>query len=178
MARALHLHHHHPRAVEVVVSLWLSLLLWSALFWAGGLLALFADLQLGVAAFAPLWLQVIGLVLSVLGLVLVALSAHWLLRLGGSQASSWFGHSDTLVQEGVYGLVRHPMYLGFIALAYGYGLLLNSVTFTVAVATLVALALSWKAHREDRQLVERHGKRFHAYRERTRGFLPVRRRSP
>lgn len=76
----------------------------------------------------------------------------------------------TLVEDGVYGLVRHPIYGGIIAGSLGWGLLTASPTaLGLAVGLLVFFRL--KSAREEAWLNERFAG-YPAYRARTRQFIP------
>ena len=75
-----------------------------------------------------------------------------------------------LVESGIYGRVRHPMYVGVVLGGLGWGLACGSV---VALAFGLALAFLFdaKARREEAWLVARHPG-YAAYRSRTRRFIP------
>ncbi|HEX7949126.1 MAG TPA: isoprenylcysteine carboxylmethyltransferase family protein [Candidatus Limnocylindrales bacterium] len=75
-----------------------------------------------------------------------------------------------LVDTGAYGLVRHPIYGGLIAGAFGWGLLAASPA-SIGGAVVLAVFLDLKARREEAWLIERVAG-YAAYRERTRRLLP------
>lgn len=159
-----------------LLAVWIGLFFWAAVFWLGGMFALTLDARLEFLSFAPLWLQALGLILAVFGVILILLSTHLITR--SPSHPHLGGLSQELITTGVYGLMRHPMYLGFITLAFGYGLLLNSASFTSIFAPGLALVLSLKANREDWQLNRRHGKLHQVYQRNVPGFLPRRWRNP
>jgi protein-S-isoprenylcysteine O-methyltransferase Ste14 len=75
-----------------------------------------------------------------------------------------------LVETGVYGLVRHPIYGGLVVAAAGWGLL------TASPAGLVAAGVLWgffelKSRREEAWLEGRFAG-YAAYRARTRRLIP------
>lgn len=75
-----------------------------------------------------------------------------------------------LVQKGIYGWVRHPLYLGLVLGALGWALFsasLLGVAFTVALAVFLDL----KARREEVWLRERYPLYAH-YARRVRRFVP------
>lgn len=75
-----------------------------------------------------------------------------------------------LVQQGIYGWVRHPLYLGLVLGALGWALFsasLLGVAFTVALAVFLDL----KARREEVWLRERYPLYAH-YARRVRRFVP------
>ena len=79
---------------------------------------------------------------------------------------------STLVREGLYGIVRHPIYGGLILFAYGVALLTGS-TSRLAVATALFGWLNAKASREERWLMERYPD-YAAYRDEVPKLLPWR----
>jgi protein-S-isoprenylcysteine O-methyltransferase Ste14 len=76
----------------------------------------------------------------------------------------------TLVQEGVYGRIRHPIYAGVMALGLGWALASGSLVALLAALALVVV-LDLKARREEVWLAERYPD-YGAYRARTRRFVP------
>ena len=75
-----------------------------------------------------------------------------------------------LVETGIYGLVRHPIYSGLIAGCLGWALLHNSgLTLLLAAAAFVFFDV--KARREERALAERFPN-YRAYQQRVRRFIP------
>jgi protein-S-isoprenylcysteine O-methyltransferase Ste14 len=75
-----------------------------------------------------------------------------------------------LVDRGAYGLVRHPIYGGLIAAAFGWGLLTASPLAIAGGAVLIAF-FDLKSRREEIWLAERYTG-YVAYRARTRRLLP------
>ena len=103
------------------------------------------------------------------GLLLVVFGAYM----------TWVSHetvfsgdnSQGLIDWGVYGLCRHPMYLGVVSLSLG----LSFATFSIA-AFLISVALfilydGFTAYEEER-LVEVLGEEYREYRRRVPKWLP------
>jgi protein-S-isoprenylcysteine O-methyltransferase Ste14 len=79
------------------------------------------------------------------------------------------GH--TLVTAGIYGVIRHPSYLGLFVNALGWGLAFRSgVGVLLALATLVPLVGRIVA--EERLLQTQFGREYDAYRARTSRLIP------
>jgi len=76
-----------------------------------------------------------------------------------------------LVSSGLYGVIRHPSYLGLFVLSLGWGLAFRSgVGVILAVLTLpVVLA---RIDAEERLLSETFGAEYDAYRARTWRLIP------
>ena len=76
-----------------------------------------------------------------------------------------------LVTGGLYGVIRHPSYLGLIIAVLGWGLAFRSgVGVTIAVLMLVVLIARIVA--EERLLSETFGREYEAYRARTWRLVP------
>ena len=79
------------------------------------------------------------------------------------------GH--TLVTTGVYGLIRHPSYLGLLVSSLGWGL-----AFHAGVGVLLAVALIppllARINAEERLLYSEFGAEYEAYRARTSRLIP------
>ena len=79
------------------------------------------------------------------------------------------GH--TLVTGGIYGVIRHPSYLGFIVSSLGWGLAFNSwVGVFLALALLPPLLA--RIHAEESLLASEFGDEYAAYRGHTWRLIP------
>lgn len=100
-----------------------------------------------------------------------ALFAWGLLGLGRSLTPLPAPRADAeLVQTGPYRFVRHPIYAGGIALAFGWALLARG-WLTLAWAAVLLVYLDVKSAREERWLLERYPA-YAAYRRRVRKLIP------
>jgi protein-S-isoprenylcysteine O-methyltransferase Ste14 len=76
-----------------------------------------------------------------------------------------------LVTNGLYGVIRHPSYLGLFVSVLGWGLVFRSgVGVVIAVMMLVVLLARIKS--EERLLSETFGAEYDAYRARTWRLIP------
>ena len=135
---------------------------------------------LALAALAGLvsgdaWGGTLATVTSLAGLALMAggalLLGMGLLGLGGNLTPVPRPRDDAqLVESGAYASVRHPIYGGLLATAFGWGLVAAS-----PLALLLALVLfgffELKSRREERWLIERYPD-YPEYMTRTRRFFP------
>lgn len=77
---------------------------------------------------------------------------------------------STLVQHGVYGLVRHPLYGSLMFASVGWALIWRSWP-ALAAAGALTLLLHAKAIREERWLLERYPE-YRDYARRVKRFVP------
>jgi protein-S-isoprenylcysteine O-methyltransferase Ste14 len=112
--------------------------------------------------------SLIGSAALVVGAILAILGAR---DLGTSLTPLPHPTDDaTLVEHGVYGLVRHPIYGGIIAGSLGWGLLTASPT-ALGLAVVLLVFFGLKSAREEAWLSQRFPG-YPAYRARTRRFIP------
>ncbi len=137
---------------------------------------------LGLIALAPLvrlggaWPEPLSLAARILGGALIVvgggLALAGLLRLGVDNLSALPHPRDEaqLVERGIYGLVRHPIYGGLVAGAAGWGLL----THSLPALALTAALWGWfelKARYEEAGLRAKFAG-YAAYARRVRKFWP------
>lgn len=113
--------------------------------------------------------QALGLILAFGGLLWSVIAQHqmgkeW--RIGFAKA-----HDKTeLVTHGLFARVRHPIYSGFIVIAWGLFLATpNILTLILAILTIVILAIEAKL--EEAYLLAFHGEPYREYLSRTRRWL-------
>lgn len=102
----------------------------------------------------------VGIYLSYLGIVLIFLGWRRIYRAEG------------LVQDGVYGLVRHPQYLGVILLTLG--MLIHWITLiTLLMWPILALLYYRLARGEEMEMEALYGEGYLAYKRATPMLLPT-----
>lgn len=128
----------------------------------------------GYAFFAPLlWLQHPALV--VIGLMLLGLSLIWILVAQAQMGEAWrigidAQHPTALVQRGVFGLSRNPIFLGMRVTLLGFFLILpNALTLTTLA--LGEALMQIQVRLEEEHLLQMHGELYQAYRQRVRRWL-------
>lgn len=125
--------------------------------------------------FGPDWSGPLRLVGILTGFAAIAagaiLVARGSLDLGGALTPLPHPRDDAqLVETGVYGLARHPIYGGLILAALGWSWVQASVPALVGALVLAAFFVL-KSAREEVWLIQRFAG-YAAYRERTRRFIP------
>jgi protein-S-isoprenylcysteine O-methyltransferase Ste14 len=75
-----------------------------------------------------------------------------------------------LIQQGIYGVARHPLYASLIFLSFGWGLLWQSGP-ALGAAVFLAVLLDRKARLEERWLRDKFPE-YCSYAKRVRRFIP------
>lgn len=117
------------------------------------------------------WLfLVLSIVFVVWGVVLLRRSGKSMSPSEESPTFEW-EDTETLVTNGIYRFIRHPMYSSLLFLAWGA--LLKSVTTSTLILTGIAtLALVVTAKVEEAENLIRFGEEYRNYMQRTRLFVP------
>ena len=79
------------------------------------------------------------------------------------------GHE--LVTDGIYGIIRHPSYLGAMILTLGWALVFRSAAGVILAALLIPLLLA-RIHSEEALLRSQFGDQYDAYCRRTSRLIP------
>lgn len=114
-------------------------------------------------------LEFLGIVLMIAGLALLLIS---LLTLGRALTPTPVPVDGAVLRtSGIYGLVRHPIYVGVLVAGLGFTLAVGSIWQVLAWFCLLGFFLG-KAFWEDRLLAERHGVAWYDYADHVGGFFP------
>lgn len=76
-----------------------------------------------------------------------------------------------LVTSGIYGVIRHPSYLGLLVSSLGWGLAFRSAVGVLLAALMIPPLLS-RIRAEERLLANEFGDEYEAYRARTSRLIP------
>ena len=134
------------------------------------LLVLFVLLPKRRSLFAPPdFLDVLGILLMIAGLAVVIVS---LVSLGAALTPTPVPQeSAALRTNGIYALVRHPVYSGILVAALGFTLAVGSI-WQVAMWLALAAFFYAKAFWEDRLLADKHGVAWFDYADHVSSFIP------
>jgi len=102
---------------------------------------------------------------GIIGLLLFALG--WLLAVGALVQLKGLENIDHLITSGLFSLVRHPMYTGFILWILGWSLYHGAAASFLAGLVGIGNILYWR-HLEDTRLESTYGEDYRRYRKRTR----------
>lgn len=110
-----------------------------------------------------------GLLLVIAGLVINEVALRALKR--ARTTTHTHGTPSTLVQWGVYGVLRHPIYLGMCLVVLGAALILGTLT-PLIVVPLFAVTVDWLfVSQEERRLADTFGAEWDMYTARVRRWL-------
>ncbi|MFW5895610.1 MAG: methyltransferase family protein [archaeon] len=80
--------------------------------------------------------------------------------------------SGDLVKEGIYGYVRHPMYLGILLIYFSFVIL--NLSFTLFLAWgIIFLFMNLMATYEEKKLIDLFGEEYKQYKEKVSKWIPL-----
>jgi protein-S-isoprenylcysteine O-methyltransferase Ste14 len=121
---------------------------------------------------APLWVIIMGIVVMVIGLWLFW-RAHS--DLGSNWSSTLEIHEDhTLITQGIYRRIRHPMYSASWLMMTAQALLLSN--WLAGLGGLVAFACMYflRVQKEEAMMLEQFGEQYQQYMTQTGRVIPKR----
>ena len=77
-----------------------------------------------------------------------------------------------IVDTGIYGIIRHPGYLGHLMSLLGIGLVLGNWVGLTMLVVLPLAGILYRIHVEEIALLHHFGQAYQAYRNRTKKLLP------
>jgi protein-S-isoprenylcysteine O-methyltransferase Ste14 len=77
-----------------------------------------------------------------------------------------------IVDTGIYGIIRHPAYLGHLASLLGIGLILGNWVGLTVLVVLPLAGILYRIHVEERALLRHFGHAYREYTSRTKKLLP------
>ncbi|MBS7619509.1 isoprenylcysteine carboxylmethyltransferase family protein [Candidatus Bathyarchaeota archaeon] len=119
-------------------------------------------------AMAGVWDLEIGVTIVMVVSVLMLLLGAYLVIAGWRQI---YNAKDTLVTNGLYGVVRHPQYLGIMIVTTAF-LIQWPTIITVAIWPILTYAYYRQTKKEERQMEERFGERYRQYKGRVSMLIP------
>lgn len=116
---------------------------------------------------------IIGLILMALGLIILLMAeVDMYNHSGGGTPIPFYNPPEDLVENGVYGCTRNPMYLGTTLEYIGVGVLIGDLGVIILSFIILSIALTLYLTYEAPQLEERFGERFKRYAEETPLLIP------
>lgn len=122
--------------------------------------------------------QVWQIVVRIVGYLLIFIGLSTSLSAVSTLGTNWTGmseyrikHGQNLVTWGIYGKVRHPIYLAVILELVGFELVANSWIF-VPIFLLAFWVFNTHITNEEELLVKRFGSHYQAYSSRVKRLIP------
>ena len=107
-------------------------------------------------------LFVVGNVLVGVGILLIILAIATLRRKGNLQEGENFTATTVVVKHGVYSVVRHPLYLGWL-LMYPAAMLVSQHWYIVILGVIGIASIDQITRMADEQLIEKFGLDYETY---------------
>jgi protein-S-isoprenylcysteine O-methyltransferase Ste14 len=111
-----------------------------------------------------------GCLLMVLGLVIRLIAIATLRQQFTVDVSIVEDHK--IIDAGIYGVIRHPAYLGSLVSFFGLGLALENWVGLIVVFFLPLAAISYRIHVEEKALTDHFGLAYQEYARRTKRLIP------
>jgi protein-S-isoprenylcysteine O-methyltransferase Ste14 len=131
--------------------------------------AIFANGFGSFSTLSPL-LGYLGCLFLVFGITIRVMAVALLNRQFTVQVSIVEKHK--IVDAGIYGIIRHPAYLGHLASMLGIGLVSGNWISLAAFAGLPLVGILYRIHVEETALLRHFGAAYQVYAGRTKRLLP------
>jgi protein-S-isoprenylcysteine O-methyltransferase Ste14 len=114
-------------------------------------------------------LQILSWILLILSVYVVG-AGYILLKREGKPSVN-FENTSLLVQSGIYGYIRHPLYLSI--LLFGTGVILKNPRLVQLVLGVINFVAIWvTAKIEEKEMTEKFGDEYRQYMKKSRMFIP------
>jgi protein-S-isoprenylcysteine O-methyltransferase Ste14 len=110
-----------------------------------------------------------GLAITIIGLGFAVWARFIIGRNWGGLITVQQDHK--LMRDGPYGIVRHPIYSGFMLATLGTAIIVGQVGGLISVA-LIVIAWGYKARLEETFMVEQFGAEYEDYRRHVKALIP------
>ena len=118
----------------------------------------------------PSWIRWVGAIITVSGMALEFSTQIYLGRNYSTTLHISNGHS--LVTNGPYRYIRHPMYTALITVGIGIGLLSTSWYFLISFI-VTSIVIAFRVRREEEAMIEKFGDEYIQYAQVTGRFFPL-----
>ncbi len=120
----------------------------------------------------PLFIKTGGTLISLFSTFMLYLSIRDFSREAGKLPITAIAPYDRVASKGVYAIWHHPVYLFYILLATGIGLMTSSGGFLLVILPLFSSLCFIHAKIEEIWLLKKHGDAYRAYLKRTSLIIP------
>lgn len=136
----------------------------ATLMWIVAYITPFVTFTLPVRDLSVLVLMLTGVTISLLGVVSFR-------RAGTTVNPMNPGSSSVLVDSGIYGLTRNPMYLGFLFVLFGWSVYLSNLSAFLLLPAFILYMNRYQIEPEEKELGVIFGQPFVVYKARVRRWL-------
>lgn len=112
---------------------------------------------------------IIGLLFCIAGAIIACLARHSLGNNWSLSVQQKKNHE--LIQNGLYKIVRHPIYTGLLLLFTGNAIIVGDYRGIIAVA-IVFISFWFKLMKEEKILISLFGDQYIAYKHKTKAIIP------
>lgn len=126
-------------------------------------------LRLGTYNYQNIYLDIIFIIIYLIGTAFNLLGRYYLGHNWGNNVIIYKNH--TLVNEGVYKVVRHPLYASIIWMIYSVGVMCQNYLVIILNTIIFIPFMYYRAKQEEKELVKEF-KEYEDYRKRVGMFFP------
>ena len=116
------------------------------------------------------WVMWLGIICLIIGGILLLTSRIQIGRYGSSRIVLEDEHR--LITQGIYGHIRHPLYLGFLLLFCGFSLSFQSFIFTLLIVSGLFVIFRKRMDMEEALLKSVFGEEYKSYVKKTKRLVP------
>ena len=130
---------------------------------------LVVSFKLGTYNYQNIYLDIIFIIIYIIGVVFNLLGRYYL---GHNWCNNVIIYNDhTLVNNGVYKIVRHPLYASIIWMIYAVGILCSNYLVIILNTVVFIPFMYYRAKQEEKELIKTF-KEYKKYRKETGMFFP------
>lgn len=121
-------------------------------------------------AFIPYSFRICGIFMALTGIYLFWYSNKLLGK--NYNGTLRINHNHTLVTDGIYQYIRHPIYLSLFVFRIGVFLISSNYLIGISFIFLLSVIVFTRLKKEENMLIEEFGQEYIDYREKTGALLP------
>lgn len=133
------------------------------------LIWLVVSFRLGTYNYQNIYLDILFIIIYIIGTAFNLLGRHYLGHNWGNNVIIYKDH--TLVNEGVYKVVRHPLYASIIWMIYSVGIMCQNYLVIILNTIIFIPFMYYRAKQEEKELVKEF-KEYEEYRKNVGMFFP------
>jgi protein-S-isoprenylcysteine O-methyltransferase Ste14 len=116
-------------------------------------------------------IKVAGVILTIAGLIVALLARKTLAGNWSASDAAILRKEHELITTGLYHLVRHPMYSGFLFMFLGTALFAGTISAFI-LFLFVLFSLRFSLRREEELLIKNFPQEYPAYKKRVKALIP------